>query len=186
MKVIKTEIPGLLLLEPKVYEDNRGFFMESYQEDRYKDSGITESFVQDNLSFSQKNTLRGLHYQYPKHGQAKLVQVLQGAVYDVAVDIRQGSPAFGKWLGFELSESNKRQLFIPSGFAHGFLVLSETALFTYKCSELYSPVDEKGILYSDPVLGIQWPKGDYILSDKDLKYPRLGEIPTESLPEYIG
>lgn len=184
MKIIETTLPGLLILEPKVFEDKRGYFMESYQQDRYIDAGITTSFVQDNLSFSNKYTLRGLHYQYPKHCQAKLVQVIHGAIFDVAVDIRRGSPTFCQWLGVELSEANKRQLYIPPGFAHGFLVLSDTAIFTYKCSALYSPDDEKGILFSDPAFNISWPKVDYILSEKDMKSPCLKDIPEEYLPEY--
>ena len=159
--------------------------MESYQEKRYKDSGVPESFVQDNISFSRKNTLRGLHYQYPGHSQAKLVQVIQGAVFDVAVDIRRGSPTYGKWVGVELSGENNKQLYIPSGFAHGFLVLTETALFTYKCTDFYSPKDEKGILYSDPTININWPKGDYILSEKDSSNKVLKDLPAEYLPEYL-
>ena len=141
MKIVKTEIPGVIILEPKVFQDGRGLFMETYQKQKYKEAGITASFVQDNLSVSQKNTLRGLHYQYPK-GQAKLVQVLQGSVLDVAVDIRRGSPSFGRCVSVELNDVNKKQLFIPSGFAHGFIVLTDTALFNYKCSNYYSPADE--------------------------------------------
>ncbi len=184
MKVIQTEIPGVLILEPQVFKDGRGFFMETYQKRKYEEAGITTSFVQDNLSFSTKNTLRGLHYQYP-HGQAKLVQVLQGSVLDVAVDIRRGSPSFGKWVSVELSDTNKRQFFIPSGFAHGFIVLTETATFNYKCSDFYSPADEQGIIFSDSDLDIHWPSGEYILSEKDTQYPRLHDISEEHLPEYV-
>jgi len=184
MKVIETEIPGVLILEPKVFKDGRGFFMETYQKQKYEAAGIITSFVQDNVSFSQKNTFRGLHYQYP-HGQAKLVQTLQGSVLDVAVDIRRGSPSFGKWVSVELNDNNKRQLFIPSGFAHGFIVLTETAIFNYKCSDFYSPPDEKGIIFSDPDLGINLPSGEYILSEKDTQYPRLHDISEEHLPEYV-
>jgi dTDP-4-dehydrorhamnose 3,5-epimerase len=184
MKIVKTEIPGVIILEPKVFQDGRGLFMETYQKQKYKEAGITASFVQDNLSVSQKNTLRGLHYQYPK-GQAKLVQVLQGSVLDVAVDIRRGSPSFGRCVSVELNDVNKKQLFIPSGFAHGFIVLTDTALFNYKCSNYYSPADEKGVIFSDPDLAIKWPPGDYILSEKDTRYPRLHDIAEENLPEYI-
>ncbi len=184
MKIIKTELPGVLIIEPKVFKDDRGFFMETFHKQKYEEAGITSSFVQDNLSLSQKNTLRGLHYQHP-HGQAKLVQVLQGSVLDIAVDIRRGSPSFGKWISIELNDSNKRQLFIPSGFAHGFLVLAETATFNYKCSDLYSPADEKGVLFSDPDLGITWPQVDYILSEKDTQYPPLCDIPEDHLPKYL-
>lgn len=184
MQIIETELPGVLILEPKVFKDDRGFFMETYHKQKYEKAGITTSFVQDNLSFSQKNTLRGLHYQYP-HGQAKLVQVLQGSVLDIAVDIRRGSPSFGKWMSVELSGNNKKQLFIPSGFAHGFMVLSETATFIYKCSDLYSPADEKGIIFSDPDLDIDWPSGEYILSEKDTHYPLLHDISEQNLPEYV-
>ena len=184
MKVIETEIPGVLILEPQVFKDGRGFFMETYQKQKYEKAGITASFVQDNLSFSQKNTLRGLHYQYP-HGQENLVQVLQGSVLDVAVDIRRGSPSFGKWVSVELSDTNKRQFFIPSGYAHGFIVLTETATFNYKCSDFYSPADEQGIIFSDPDLDIHWPSGEYILSEKDTQYPCLHDISEEHLHEYV-
>jgi dTDP-4-dehydrorhamnose 3,5-epimerase len=183
MKIVKTEIPGVIILEPKVFQDDRGFFMETYQKQKYAEAGITTTFVQDNYSFSQKNTLRGLHYQYP-HAQAKLVQVLQGSVLDIAVDIRRGSPTFGKWISIELTENNNKQFFIPAGFAHGFVVLSETATFTYKCSDFYSPADEKGILFSDSELDIDWPQEKFILSEKDREYPCLRLIPPEHLPEY--
>jgi len=183
MKIVKTEIPGIIILEPKVFQDDRGFFMETYQKQKYEEAGITATFVQDNYSFSQKNTLRGLHYQYP-HGQAKLVQVIQGSVLDVAVDIRRGSPTFGKSISVELTDKNNRQLFIPVGFAHGFVVLSETATFTYKCSDFYSPADEKGVLFSDPELDINWPQEEFLLSEKDREYPCLRMIPSEHLPEY--
>lgn len=183
MKITQTEIPGVIILEPKVFQDDRGFFMETYQQQKYLEAGINTSFVQDNLSFSQKNTLRGLHYQYP-HGQAKLVQVLQGSALDVAVDIRHGSPTFGKWVSVELTENNNRQFFIPAGFAHGFVVLNDTALFSYKCSDYYSPSDEKGIVYSDPHLDINWPKSEFILSDKDKTYPCLQEIALKDLPKF--
>ena len=183
MKVLKTTLEGVLLIEPVVFEDRRGFFLESYHRERYRDAGIPSDFVQDNMSCSVKGTLRGLHYQYPR-GQAKLVQVIQGEIFDVAVDIRRGSPGFGKWTGVTLSDVNKRQLYIPEGYAHGFCVLSETALFTYKCSDFYAPECEGGILWSDPGLNISWPMERPILSDKDSHYPLLGAVLPDRLPAY--
>jgi dTDP-4-dehydrorhamnose 3,5-epimerase len=185
MKIIETKLPGVLIIEPDVFGDSRGFFMETYHKERYRTIGINAEFVQDNTSFSTKGTLRGLHFQYP-HSQAKLVQVFMGEVFDVAVDIRKGSPAFGQWFGVTLSSDNKQQLFIPVGFAHGFCVLSETALFSYKCTEFYSPADERGILWSDPDIGIEWPVKDPLLSDKDEKYPRFKDLNSENLPPYIN
>ena len=149
MKFISTALKDVLILEPKVFPDERGCFMETYHRTRYQQAGIACIFVQDNLSASKKGTLRGLHYQYP-NAQAKLVQVIQGEVFDVAVDIRPNSPTFARWTGVILSEANKRQMFIPQGFAHGFCVLSETAVFTYKCSDFYAPAHEHGILWCDP------------------------------------
>ena len=175
MKLISNALNGVLLLEPDVYEDDRGFFMETYSEKRYREIGIACTFVQDNLSFSTKGTLRGLHYQSP-NAQAKLVQVIKGEVFDVVVDIRRESPSYGKWTSTLLSEENKRQLFVPEGFAHGFCVLSETALFSYKCSQFYAPDCEKGLLWSDPDLSIPWPISNPILSDKDKTYPMLHEL----------
>ena len=171
------------MVEPRVFEDPRGFFMETFHRERFAALGIREDFCQDNLSFSCKNTLRGLHYQYP-HEQAKLVQVLQGEIMDVAVDIRRGSPTFGRAVAVTLSESNRRQLFIPKGFAHGFCVLSEKALFSYKCSNFYAPECDRGVLWSDAAIGIQWPVADPLLSPKDAKLPRLRDIPEKGLPEY--
>ena len=181
MKIIKTELEGALIIEPRVFDDTRGYFMETYQQERYKDAGIDKVLVQDNLSYSVKNTLRGLHYQINKP-QAKLVQVLKGKVFDVAVDIRKDSSTYGKWAGVELSDENKRQFYIPEGFAHGFCVLSETAYFVYKCSDYYSPEDEGGILWSDPDIGIKWPVSEPVLSEKDMKYSSLKEIKPEMLP----
>jgi dTDP-4-dehydrorhamnose 3,5-epimerase len=181
MKIIKTELEGALIIEPRVFEDTRGYFMETYQQERYKDAGIDKVLVQDNLSYSVKNTLRGLHYQINKP-QAKLVQVLKGKVFDVAVDIRKDSSTYGKWVGVELSDVNNRQFYIPEGFAHGFCVLSETAYFVYKCSDYYSPEDEGGILWSDPDIGIKWPVSEPVLSEKDMKYSCLKEIKPEMLP----
>jgi dTDP-4-dehydrorhamnose 3,5-epimerase len=176
VQFIKTEIPGLVILEPRVFADDRGYFMESYQKKKFKDHGIDIDFTQDNISFSVKGTLRGLHYQLPPHCQTKLVRVTQGAVFDVAVDIRRGSPTFGRWFGVELSESNKRALYIPDGFAHGFCVLSETAQFTYKCSNYYAPQLDRGIIWNDPIIAIQWPLAQPpIVSAKDQKLPLLSE-----------
>jgi dTDP-4-dehydrorhamnose 3,5-epimerase len=183
MNVYKTPLDGMLILEPRVFDDDRGFFIETYNEKRYQDAGIPVSFVQDNLSFSRKDTLRGLHYQHP-HDQAKLVHVLKGHVFDVTVDIRYGSPTFGRWFGVHLSDENVRQLFVPAGLAHGFCVVSDTALFSYKCSDFYAPECERGVLWSDPDLGIDWPVEEPILSDKDAKYPRLKDVPVDRLPGY--
>ena len=183
MKVLSTSLKEVLLIEPSVFEDNRGFFMQTYQQKTYRELGIDNNFIQDNLSFSVRGTLRGLHYQFP-HAQAKLVQVITGEIFDVAVDIRRGSPTFGKWTGVYLSEKNKRQLYIPGGFAHGFCVLSETAVFMYKCSDFYAPDCEGGILWSDPNIGIEWPIETPLLSEKDSKYETLKVIPPERLPTY--
>jgi dTDP-4-dehydrorhamnose 3,5-epimerase len=181
MEVMKTEIDGVLIIAPKVFEDPRGFFMETFNRLRYEEAGIGEVFCQDNMSFSCKNTLRGLHYEYP-HEQAKLVQVLQGEILDVAVDLRRGSPTFGRTVTATLSERNRRQMFIPKGFAHGFCVLSETALFCYKCSDFYAPECDRGVLWSDPSVGIHWPIKDPLLSAKDEGLPLLKDIPPEQLP----
>jgi len=175
MKVTQTSLPGVLRLEPQVFGDDRGFFMETYQAARYADRGIPGAFIQDNLSRSAKGTLRGLHFQEPK-GQGKLVQVLRGAVYDVAVDVRRGSPTFGKWIAEELSDANRHQLWIPPGFAHGFVVLSDAADFFYKCTELYAPECERAIAWNDPDLGIRWPIATPRLSAKDAAGVRLRDI----------
>ncbi|MEW6290667.1 MAG: dTDP-4-dehydrorhamnose 3,5-epimerase [Thermodesulfobacteriota bacterium] len=185
MNMTETELPGVVIIEPRLFEDERGFFMETYHKEKYAQLGITVEFVQDNFSFSRKNSLRGLHYQHP-HGQAKLVHVVQGAVFDVAVDIRIGSPTFGKWTGVELSHANKRQIFIPPGFAHGFVVLSDNASFVYKCSDFYLPDCEGGIIFSDPQLAISWPGNNFLLSPKDRQFPVLQDIPPENLPRYTG
>jgi dTDP-4-dehydrorhamnose 3,5-epimerase len=183
MKITRTNLPDVLAIEPQVFPDGRGFFFETYQRERYSQNGINSEFVQDNLSYSIKNTLRGLHYQYP-HTQAKLVQVLSGEVFDVAVDIRRGSPSFGQWTGVLLSSDNKKQFFIPKGFAHGFCVLSDFALFSYKCDDFYTPICEKGISWSDPDIGIDWPVSPPLLSPKDNNYPCLKDILDEGLPVY--
>ena len=185
LKVLRTVLPGVLIIQPDVFKDNRGFFMETYHRKKYADKGLDQSFVQDNLSYSTLGTLRGLHYQYP-NAQAKLVQALKGEIYDVAVDIRQGSPSFGQWAGAHLSDENKNQLFIPQGFAHGFCVISDTALVVYKCSSFYAPESEKGILWSDPDIGIDWPVKDPVLSPKDSQCPCLKDIPPDCLPVYRG
>ena len=180
MNIIETELEGLKIIEPKVFEDPRGFFMETYRRSSYQDACPDINFVQDNLSFSQKGTLRGLHFQV-HHPQAKLVQAITGEIFDVAVDIRRDSPSFGQWSGVYLSEGNKRQLLIPAGFAHGFCVVSETAHVCYKCSDYYHPEDEGGILWSDPAIGIEWPVKEPILSEKDKKFPVLAELQGDML-----
>jgi dTDP-4-dehydrorhamnose 3,5-epimerase len=183
VKISETELPGVLLLEPKRFGDDRGFFMELFHEKRYAEAGIPGPFVQDNFSRSARGILRGLHFQQPQ-AQGKLVQVFAGAVYDVAVDIRRGSPTFGRWVGVELSADNRRQLWVPPGFAHGFCVLSESADFHYKCTDFYSPTSEHGIAWNDPDLGIPWPVKSPLLSPKDSVAPRLKDAPV--LPDYTG
>jgi len=181
MNITPTTIEGVLIIEPNVFEDNRGFFMETYNQNRYIKAGINRAFVQDNLSYSVKGTIRGLHYQ-TRYPQAKLVQVITGEIFDVAVDIRIDSPTFGQWIGFHLSDRNKRQLFIPEGFAHGFCVLSKTAYLSYKCSDFYQADDEGGILWSDPEIGIEWPVENPIISEKDNNHPNLSELSDDRLP----
>jgi dTDP-4-dehydrorhamnose 3,5-epimerase len=183
MNCIETEIPGVVILEPKVFGDARGFFMETFSADRYQQAGIQGPFVQDNISFSQRGVLRGLHFQNP-NSQGKLVQVLQGEVFDVAVDIRRGSPTFGKWIGTTLSADNHRQFFVPAGFAHGFCVLSDMAMFHYKCTDYYSPASEGGIAWNDPDIGIDWPIKTPSLSAKDSAYGRLKDYPAQKLSVY--
>ncbi|HXF03984.1 MAG TPA: dTDP-4-dehydrorhamnose 3,5-epimerase [Blastocatellia bacterium] len=178
-----TSLPGVIVIEPRVYHDHRGFFLETYHLQKYTAAGITSVFVQDNLSHSRAQTVRGLHYQL-RRPQAKLITVLQGEIFDVAVDIRRGSPTFGRWVGVRLSAATRQQIFIPEGFAHGFCVLSETADVLYKCSDFYDPTDEYGILWSDPTLAIEWPVTTPILSAKDSKYPTLAEIPADHLPTF--
>jgi dTDP-4-dehydrorhamnose 3,5-epimerase len=180
MKVITTAIPGVVVLEPKVFGDDRGYFLETWNQAKYAAAGIPAVFVQDNISFSRKGVLRGLHYQNP-NAQGKLVQVLSGEVFDVAVDIRVGSPTFGRWVGEILSEKNHRQMYIPPGLAHGFGVISDTVLFSYKCTDTYNAQAEGGVAWNDPDLGIAWPFRDPILSPKDTKYPRFRDIPKDRL-----
>ena len=181
MKILPTKLDGVYIIEPKVFYDDRGFFLETYHQIRYAENGINCNFVQDNLSHSMRGTLRGLHYQL-EWAQAKLIQVIKGVVFDVVVDIRRGSPSFGHWVGVNLSEENKRQLFVPEGFAHGFCVLSEAADVVYKCTDFYAPEDEGGILWSDPDIAIDWPIANPLLSDKDSRLPYLADVPPERLP----
>lgn len=179
MTFINTEIEGAYIIESKVFGDNRGYFMETYNENEFKANGLNYTFVQDNQSKSKKGVLRGLHFQktYP---QAKLVRVLEGEVLDVAVDLRKGSKTYGKWVGVVLSEENKKMFMIPRGFAHGFVVLSETATFAYKCDEFYHPEDEGGIAWNDPDIAINWQyEGEPLLSEKDKKHPTLKESKME-------
>lgn len=177
MNIISTQLEGVKIIEPRVFGDARGYFFEAWNKKRYEEAGIVCDFMQDNESCSCKGVLRGLHYQLPPYTQAKLVRVIEGTVLDVAVDIRKGSPSFGKYVSVILSGENKRQFFIPRGFAHGFAVLSEKALFAYKCDNLYAPTHERGIACNDPVLGIQWelPEEEWLLSEKDRKNPLLAD-----------
>ena len=183
-RVRKTSLSEVLLVEPEVFKDDRGFFMETFHQQKYSTKGIDCVFVQDNYSRSKRATLRGLHYQL-KHAQAKLVYVARGEIFDVVVDIRQGSPSFGHWAGALLSDENNHQIFVPEGFAHGFCVLSETADVMYKCTDFYVPEDEYGILWADSVVGIDWPIENPILSKKDSQNPSLNDVPKECLPVYI-
>lgn len=185
MHVSSCELAGLLIIEPKVFGDARGFFLESWNERRYAEVGIGERFVQDNFSFSRRGILRGLHFQNPT-AQGKLVSVMQGEVFDVAVDIRVGSPTFGRWHGLRLSGEDKRQFYIPPGFAHGFAVLSEGALFHYKCTEFYSPENERAVRWNDPDLQIEWPIESPILSSKDAAAPLLRDVPPAQLCQWTA
>ncbi len=173
MEIIKTKIPGLLVVQPNVFNDDRGYFFESYQSARYVDAGIDAGFIQDNESKSVRGVVRGLHYQLGEFAQAKLVRVVQGSVFDVAVDLRKGSPTFGEWFGIELNDKNKKQLFVPRGFAHGFSVLSETAIFSYKCDNLYKKEAERSINPFDTELNIDWhlENSQLIISEKDRQAP---------------
>jgi len=176
MQIIKTKIEDLLIIEPRVFGDDRGYFLESYQVDRYKKAGIEADFIQDNEAFSTYGVVRGLHYQLGPFSQAKLVRVVKGRVLDVAVDIRLGSPTFGEWVAVELSEENKRQLFVPRGFAHGYSVLSESAIFSYKCDNIYNTDSERGLNLNDAKLNIDWqiPFDKQIISPKDKILPDFG------------
>ncbi|MCX7111075.1 MAG: dTDP-4-dehydrorhamnose 3,5-epimerase [Proteobacteria bacterium] len=182
MKIEATPLSGVLLIQPDLFGDHRGYFQESWNRQKYAEQGLDVDFVQDNLSFSKKGILRGLHFQNPQP-QGKLVQALQGEVFDVAVDIRQGSPTFGQWFGAVLSAENHLQMYVPEGFAHGFCVLSETALFAYKCTEYYNPQTEHSLRFDDPDIGIQWPLDEApSLSAKDVNAKLLKDFPHDLLP----
>jgi dTDP-4-dehydrorhamnose 3,5-epimerase len=181
MNLIETCLPGVLILEPRVFRDDRGFFLETWNRARYEALGLPADFVQDNVSFSTRGVLRGLHYQHPQ-GQGKLVTVLQGEVYDVAVDIRAGSPTFGRWVGVYLSGETNREFYVPPGFAHGFLVTSARALFSYKCTTYYAPGCETSIRWDDPDIAIDWPMASVRLAPKDQNAPTLREIALDRLP----
>lgn len=184
MKVTETSLPGVLLIEPTIFGDARGYFKETWNLRTYRENGLPFEFVQDNLSYSRRGILRGLHFQNPD-AQGKLVQALQGEVFDVAVDIRRGSPNFGQWFGVRLSAENHLQLYVPEGFAHGFCVLSDTALFAYKCTDFYNPKAEFSLRYDDPDIGIEWPPDMApTLSAKDEGAVRLKDFPADRLPEY--
>ena len=185
MKVIETDLPGCLVLEPQVFGDERGFFYESFNRDKLRAAGLDLEFVQGNVSSSSEGVLRGLHYQWPRP-QGKLVSVLEGEVWDVAVDIRRGSPTFGRWTAVVLSAENKRHFWIPPGFAHGFVTLSERALFTYLCTETYDREADAAIRWNDARLAIDWPVARPQLSDKDARAPFLEDVPDDRLPVYAG
>ena len=183
MQIVATPLPGVLLIQPRVFEDARGFFYEAYREDAFAAAGIGDRFVQDNHSHSRRGVVRGLHYQSTQP-QAKLCRVAHGEVLDIAVDIRVGSPHFGKWYGVVLSAENKLQLYIPRGFAHGFAVRSERADFLYLCSEYFDPAGDRGVLWNDPEIGIDWQTESPILSTRDQHHPPLAQVPREFLPRY--
>jgi dTDP-4-dehydrorhamnose 3,5-epimerase len=183
MIVEPLSIPDVKLLTPRIFRDARGSFLETWRDERYELLGIATPFVQDNVSVSMRGVLRGLHFQHPQ-GQGKLVTVLAGSVFDAAVDVRRGSPTFGKWVGHELSADTGQQLWVPPGFAHGFMVTSERAVFSYKCTAYYSLTAEHSLLWDDPAIGIVWPDAAPILSDKDAAAPRLAECPPDHLPLY--
>jgi len=183
MEIVETTLPGVLLIKPRVFGDQRGFFLETFRDSLFKDAGVTETFVQDNHSRSSRGVLRGLHFQLTQP-QGKLVRAATGAVFDVAVDVREGSPHFGQWFGAELNDENMHMMYVPPGFAHGFVVLSDIADFIYKCTDYYHPQSEQSVLWNDPGIGIQWPITDVSLSDKDSSALPLNAMPSEKLPEY--
>ena len=183
LQIVETSLPGVLLIKPRVFEDPRGFFMETYRQNVLAEAGIRDVFVQDNHSHSSRDVLRGLHYQL-HHQQAKLCRVAHGEVLDIAVDIRLGSPTFGKWVSVVLSGENHVQLYIPKGFAHGFAVRSQTADFLYKCSDYFDASDDRGVLWNDPAIGIDWQTAHPILSEKDERYLPLAQIAPDQLPRY--
>lgn len=184
MKAVATSLPGALIIEPRVFGDSRGFFYESYHEAKFQQLGIEARFVQTNVSRSSRGVLRGLHYQWPQP-QGKLVSVLEGEVYDVAVDIRRGSPTFGQWTGVMLTADNHRHFWIPEGYAHGFCVLSESAVFTYQCTALYEQTADRAIRWNDAAIGVDWPLSEPLLSDKDAKAPLLADIAPDQLPAWV-
>lgn len=183
MKIVETDLQGCLLVEPQVLEDARGCFYESFNHDKFKAQGLDLAFLQCNVSHSVRGVLRGLHYQWPRP-QGKLVSVTEGEVWDVAVDIRRGSPTFGRWTAAVLSGANKRHFWIPEGFAHGFVVLSEHATFTYLCTRTYDREADAGIRWNDATLAVDWPISSPVLSDKDARAPFLEDVPEERLPLY--
>jgi dTDP-4-dehydrorhamnose 3,5-epimerase len=180
MTIVETQLPGVLIIEPRVFRDERGHFAETWRRERYHQAGIGADFVQDNVSYSRGGVLRGLHFQNPTP-QGKLVTVLQGEVWDVAVDLRESSPTFRQWVGVGLSGENLRQLWIPEGFAHGFVVTGESAVFSYKCTRVYAPTHERSLRWDDPDIGIQWPVAEPVLSLKDAEAPLLRDTPSEHL-----
>ena len=185
MRVLETGLDGVVIIEPRVHGDERGFFLESWKASSYGKYGLPESFAQANISRSEKGVLRGLHYQY-RQPQGKLVSVLEGRIFDVAVDIRPGSASFGQWAGVELSAQSHRQLYVPEGFAHGFIVLSDSALFHYNCTTEYAPQFEVAIAWNDPGIGVKWPCEPKFLSGKDREAPQLREIPSARLPQGVN
>ena len=182
MRTVPTDLPGVVLIEPVVHRDSRGFFLETYNERRYREAGIKATFVQDNHSRSTRGTVRGLHFQV-RRMQGKLVRAVAGEMFDVAVDVRRGSPSFGRWVGAQLSAENFRQIYIPPGFAHGFCVLSDVGEVEYKCTELYEAADELVIAWNDPQIGVEWPTSEPLLSAKDKVAPRLSDV-LDRLPAY--
>jgi dTDP-4-dehydrorhamnose 3,5-epimerase len=183
VRVVETELPGVVIIEPRVFRDERGYFLETWNDQVYADAGLNLRFVQDNLSYSERGVLRGLHYQEP-YPQGKLVSVAAGEVFDVAVDIRVGSPTFARWIGVTLSAENQRRLYIPEGYAHGFVVVSNGAIFTYKVTELYRPDCDAAIRWDDPTIAIDWPLTTPNLSPKDANAPLLTDVAEERLPRY--
>jgi dTDP-4-dehydrorhamnose 3,5-epimerase len=186
VKVHPTPLAGLLRIEPAIFRDERGAFTESYRAERYREAGLRDAFVQDNVSWSKRGVLRGLHFQCAPYAQAKLVQVLRGEVFDAVVDLRAGSPSFGRWYGVRLSADDGQQLFVPAGFAHGFCTLSEDAIFSYKCSVAYVPDAEQSLLWSDPALAIEWPIAEPLVSPKDERGLRLEQIQPAWLTPYTA
>ena len=181
MKITRSKLKGVIVIEPDFFKDNRGFFFESYSRKKYSDAGMDMEFVQDNHSASTKGTLRGMHWQLPPNAQSKLIRVCVGEVFDVAVDIRKDSPTFGQWEGFFLSAENKKQVLLPAGFAHGFCVISDYAEFLYKCDAYYSPKDERGFDWNDITVNIKWPLDNPILSNRDLSHPQFNDLKSSDL-----